>query len=501
MTVDRDRADDAGTRLPAPVFRPWPPRPATLSSPACTSIRPCFVRLPPPASSGLAPSAASAPTASAPAGPPVAGRGDRQQPLSRAARPPRYARFVAALQSAGGALGPAPVPWDAAPGDDVQTRPPAGLAAAGGARPVAGGRASLMVIERGLRRLAVRRSALLIGAASAAALALIALFDPTGGQDRARPVGPPAEAGGLVRAPLTTDRYRPAAGPRDPSPPRPLLAASQPPSSSVEVGHPRRETPEPPSHAAPPGPPAAVVDPPVPATPGPSSDPAPPGPVAAAVDAASASKAGPPGDPAPAPASLAQLSAAVAPRPPRIEDTLESLAVDGKFAALAVRTGALTEPAPKDDDPLYDLAHRLQEKGEIAQATEAYRMAAEANPQHASTWYDWGYLLQQQGDEQGARAKYLMTLRFAPRHAFAHYNLGYILQKHGDYAHAIQHYRAAIAANPTFFWSWYNLGYIRQKQGQYRAALADYRKSIEVDPKHALSYENIATILRYHRTD
>ncbi len=214
-----------------------------------------------------------------------------------------------------------------------------------------------------------------------------------------------------------------------------------------------------------------------------------------------AAAAAAPTDPAPAPPALKQLGAAARGTPPRIDPRASGLTAGSKFAAVAVRTAALTEPEAGDDDPLYDLGHRLQQKGDVAQAIEAYRMAADVHPEHAATYYDWGYLLQQQGDEEGARAKYLLTLRYAPRHAFAHYNLGYLLQKHGDYAAAIYHYRAAIAANPWFFWSYYNLGYIQQKLGHYREALIDYRKSIEVDPKHALAYENIATILRYHRTD
>jgi Flp pilus assembly protein TadD len=479
MTVDRDRADAKGVRLPSPVFRPWPPRRATLPPPTVAPIRPCFVRPPP----SLMPAAAQLAASEAAAGAPIPGAADHPAPEPRRngpARAPRFARFAAALQSTGGALGPAPVPPGAGPWDDAVARavvrPPAGLPEAGGARSMPGGHEPLAAIERGLRRLAVRRSTVLIGAASAAALALVGLFEPTGGQDRTQRVGPPAETGSLVRAPPTADRYRPAAGLGNPSLPSPLLVADRPPSSSVAVDRPRPGTLEPARQATSLG-------------------------LVPAGDAAAPEKAEPPGDPAPAPVSLARLSAAVAPPPPRIEDAVDGVAADGKFAALAVRTGALTEPAPEDDDPLYDLAHRLQQKGDVAQAIEAYRMAADVNPQHASTWYDWGYLLQQQGDERGARDKYRMTLRFAPRHAFAHYNLGYILQKHGDYTQAIQHYRAAIAADPHFYWSWYNLGYIRQKQGQYRAALADYRKSIEVDPKHALSYENIATILRYHRTD
>jgi tetratricopeptide (TPR) repeat protein len=480
MTVDRDRPDDAGPRLPTVVFRPWPPRPAPLPAPSRSSIRPRFVRSASPAGSGQAHAAAPAMVDAR-----FRATTDHQQRTSWVARPPRFARFVAALQSAGGALGPEPALWAAEPWDGARpnaaARAPTG-SAEDGSRPGLGRLASLAAIGRVLPRPANRRSALLIGAASLAVLALVALFAPTGGQDRARLTDPPAEVGGLVRAPPTPDRYRPAAGDLAPSVPNPLPVAHQPPASPVATGHPVAQKAEALADLATPGRAALEVDASVP------EKAEPPGPRVK------------PGDPAPAPASLARLSAAVRPAPPRIEATAAGLAADGKFQAVAVRTGALAGPEAPDDDPLYELAHRLQEKGQIARAIEAYRLAARANPRHAATYYDWGYLLQKQGDENGARQKYLLTLRLAPRHAFAHYNLGYILQKHGDYADAIKHYRAAIAANPSFFWSYYNLGYIEQKEGRYREALVEYRKSIEVDPKQALSYENIATILRYHRT-
>jgi Flp pilus assembly protein TadD len=445
MTVERDRLEYAGARPPTVVFRPWPPRPAMLPSPTCSSIRPCFVR----------PSRTS----------------ERQDPhpTSRAARPPRFARFAAALQSAGGALRSEATPWATEPWVGARTgvtaRAPVDLGEDG---PWLGfwRLASLATIEHGLHGPTIRRATLIIGAASVAVLALIALFEPTGGQDRTPAADPAIEAGAPGRLPPTPDRDQPAAAPR---------AASTP--SRLVIDHP---------------PPAQVTEP--------STDKATPGRAAIDVNASTAEKAEPE-DLAPAPVSLARLSAVVQPAPPRIEASTASLAANGTLAAVAVRAGALPGAAAPDDDPLYELAHRLQDKGQIAHALEAYRMAARANPQHAATYYDWGYLLQKQGDEKGARQKYLMTLRVAPWHAFAHYNLGYILQKHGDYADAVKHYRAAIAANPSFFWSYYNLAYIEQKEGRYREALAEYRKSIRVDPKQALPYENIATILRYHRTN
>jgi tetratricopeptide (TPR) repeat protein len=170
----------------------------------------------------------------------------------------------------------------------------------------------------------------------------------------------------------------------------------------------------------------------------------------------------------------------------------------GSKLGSAATVGRAAVAVTDDRHPLYELAYRLQRKGETASAIAAYQLAAEIDPQHAATFYNWGYLLQRRGDVDGARDKYREALRLAPEHAYAHYNLASLLQKAGDRKGAIEHYRAAIAAQPDFAWSYYNLGYLEQQQGHYREALASYRRAIEADPEQTLAYENIAVILRHH---
>ena len=199
------------------------------------------------------------------------------------------------------------------------------------------------------------------------------------------------------------------------------------------------------------------------------------------------------------PGSGRQLTLGAAPAaaaaPP--EPALPGLGSGSKFGS-AGTVGRAAVAVTDDRHPLYELAYRLQRKGETASAIAAYQLAAETDPQHAATFYNWGYLLQRRGDVDGARDKYREALRLAPEHAYAHYNLASLLQKAGDRQGAIEHYRAAIAARPDFAWSYYNLGYLEQQQGHYREALASYRRAIEADPEQTLAYENIAVILRHH---
>jgi tetratricopeptide (TPR) repeat protein len=199
-------------------------------------------------------------------------------------------------------------------------------------------------------------------------------------------------------------------------------------------------------------------------------------------------------------AGSAQAAVRGAPQPLHFGGGGPRLTSGSKLVNLAgITLRAVARPAAEDSNPLYELGYRLQRKGEVASAIDAYRLAAENDPQHAATFYNWGYLLQQQGDAAGARAKYREALRLAPRHAFAHYNLGWLLQQAGDEAAAIEHYHAAIAANPNFAWSHYNLGWLEQRRGHDRDALADYRRSLKLDPRLALAQQNISAILRHQR--
>ena len=80
--------------------------------------------------------------------------------------------------------------------------------------------------------------------------------------------------------------------------------------------------------------------------------------------------------------------------PPRIDGAGPGVAASSKLATVAVQGVAPVRSEPEIEDPLYDLGYRLQQKGEVRKAIEAYSMAAAANPGHAATWYNWGYLLQ-----------------------------------------------------------------------------------------------------------
>ena len=284
-------------------------------------------------------------------------------------------------------------------------------------------------------RAARRRELALAGVASAAAIALAALLGLALSEEPAPLAGPPALADGLAAPPLAAER---AAGGAEMLTAGPLLAAFRLPTPRLTGGEMR---------------PSATA-----------ASPAPVSPVAGA-EPSGATDAGP------------------------------GLASGSKLAS----TAGMALRAGDHGNPLYELAHRLQRKGETASAIRVYGLAAETDPRHAATFYDWGYLLQQQGHEDAARAKYRQALQIAPQHAFAHYNLAYLLQRAGDDLAAIEHYRAAIAANPRFAWSHYNLGWLEQKLGHHRAALAEYRRSVELDPQQALARQNIATILRRDR--
>ena len=72
-------------------------------------------------------------------------------------------------------------------------------------------------------------------------------------------------------------------------------------------------------------------------------------------------------------------------------------------AAGSDRSAALEpgRPQPQSED-LYALGHKLQQLGDLAAASGAYRRAAELNPTHSWILYYWGNVLALRGDQAGA---------------------------------------------------------------------------------------------------
>ncbi len=127
--------------------------------------------------------------------------------------------------------------------------------------------------------------------------------------------------------------------------------------------------------------------------------------------------------------------------------TSSALAVDEK-----VRTGQETSRA-----------HNLKgfayvQMGQDNLATQAFRMAAEADEKNASAWNNLGTRYMQAGDIATAKQCFGYALELDPRFAKAHVNIGAALRADGKLEDAEKSLQVALKLRPNYPEAYFNLG-------------------------------------------
>jgi tetratricopeptide (TPR) repeat protein len=127
--------------------------------------------------------------------------------------------------------------------------------------------------------------------------------------------------------------------------------------------------------------------------------------------------------------------------------TSSALAVDEK-----VRTGQETSRA-----------HNLKgfayvQMGQDNLATQAFRMAADADEKNASAWNNLGTRYMQAGDVATAKGCFAYALELDPRFAKAHVNIGAAHRADGKLTDAEKSLQAALKLRPNYPEAYFNLG-------------------------------------------
>ena len=112
-------------------------------------------------------------------------------------------------------------------------------------------------------------------------------------------------------------------------------------------------------------------------------------------------------------------------------------------------------------------------------ALEAYRQAAEADPQNVAAWTNWGRLLHEQGQAQEASDVYQRGLSEAGRDSLLLFNQGVLLEDLGDIGAALNAYQTALEEDPDLADCHYNLARLYESLGKPQHAirhLGQYRR-------------------------
>jgi tetratricopeptide (TPR) repeat protein len=131
------------------------------------------------------------------------------------------------------------------------------------------------------------------------------------------------------------------------------------------------------------------------------------------------------------------------------------------------------------------LAEALAQQGKLDAAIAEYRAAIRLDPGLRDAHLNLGNALMKQEKLDEAVAEYLTAVRLLPDVAVAHYNLGNALMKLKKFDEAVAEYRTAIRLQPSYAEAHCNLAQVLSRQGDFAGSLDMYRKGHELGSKRA----------------
>ncbi|MGB6604856.1 MAG: tetratricopeptide repeat protein [Steroidobacteraceae bacterium] len=142
--------------------------------------------------------------------------------------------------------------------------------------------------------------------------------------------------------------------------------------------------------------------------------------------------------------------------------------------------GAAPAPAPSPTGPHDWFAEGLAlEAADPKAALEAYRRAAEADPDHTAAWINLGRLLHEQGATLEAETVYRRALEQVGPDPLLLFNQGVLLEDLGRTQAALTAYQNAVAEDPSLADGHYNLARLYESLGEPQHAirhLGQYRR-------------------------
>lgn len=146
-------------------------------------------------------------------------------------------------------------------------------------------------------------------------------------------------------------------------------------------------------------------------------------------------------------------------------------------------------------DPLKKSALSDEEKAEIQEKIDCYRLQASQNTQFADPYTNMGEAYRRLGDLQAARSYHQKAIELNPRLQEARLGLALVEQESGNPKAAVQAIQEVIAHKESAIAYFYQ-GNTFYKQGKIEEAQAAFQKALELDPNYAEANANLGLILK-----
>jgi tetratricopeptide (TPR) repeat protein len=138
---------------------------------------------------------------------------------------------------------------------------------------------------------------------------------------------------------------------------------------------------------------------------------------------------------------------------------------------------------PLSPAELVDLAHLLEDRGELSQAAEMLHAAMAAGGPRAELCFQLAEILYRLGDLSAARERYFVALELDEDYVEARANLGCLLLELGDTEHAMAAFQGALHSHPDFPDAHYHLARLLDDRGDSTAAESHWRSFLRLAPE------------------
>lgn len=142
-----------------------------------------------------------------------------------------------------------------------------------------------------------------------------------------------------------------------------------------------------------------------------------------------------------------------------------------------------------------NLALAYVKEGREDEALKHLRTALDSKPDFADAWIEMGNILQDKGEMAQAEDAYKKALSFSPSMEGAYYNLGNIYLKSGHPAAALEYYNEALGRNPQLVIAYNNRGQAYEALGELERAVGEYRMALQQDSELPQAWFNLAVAL------
>jgi tetratricopeptide (TPR) repeat protein len=150
-------------------------------------------------------------------------------------------------------------------------------------------------------------------------------------------------------------------------------------------------------------------------------------------------------------------------------------------ATPTTRSAALPPPLPATGYAAFLAGAKALDRGDLAAAEAAYRLAVELDPALAAAWTNLAGLLERRGARGEAREANERALILDPEQPEARYNLANLLADAGESDLAIAEYRRVLALCPEYADAFFNLGRLLDQIGAPQQARSCFLRYLELD--------------------